>query len=74
MGDVKIEAQHPLRLPMDYKPRYPLAPKHRCGSGALAAICGRIRVGGGAPCTSIPMDNRDKIFLFVPIPQIHELY
>ncbi|MDP2879405.1 MAG: hypothetical protein Q8N74_07770, partial [Sulfuricella sp.] len=39
-------------------PDCPLEPKHRCGSGALAAIFGRIRAGGGAPtCTSIPMDN-----------------
>ena len=30
-------------------PDYPLEPKHHCGSGALAAICGRIRAGGGAP-------------------------
>jgi hypothetical protein len=40
----------------------PLEPKHRCWSGALAAIFGHIRAGGGAPaCTIIPMDNPGSI-------------
>ena len=39
-------------------PDYPLELKHRCGSGALAAIFVRIRAEGGAPtCEGIPMDN-----------------